>query len=131
MLVRTLTLRDFRNYEGARITLGEGLTLVTGPNGAGKSNLLEGLYFGCTGRSCRTANEREVIRFGSAVTRLVVHARSEDGPHEISTGFQAGEPKRFTVDGASVERLIDSPARPLVSVFLPERLDLVKGPPSL
>src|SRR5205085_10451439 len=51
--------------------------------------------------------------------------------HEISTGFQAGEPKRFNVDGASVERLIDSPARPLVSVFLPERLDLVKGPPSL
>src|ERR1700716_1983968 len=35
------------------------------------------------------------------------------------------------VDGAPVERLIDSPERPLVSVFMPDRLELVKGPPAL
>ena len=34
-------------------------------------------------------------------------------------------------DGASVERLLDVPNRPLVSVFLPDRLELVKGAPSL
>jgi DNA replication and repair protein RecF len=129
--VVSLTLRDFRSYHDADVSLGDGLTVVSGPNGAGKTNLLEGLYFGCTGRSCRTANEREVIRFGAGVTRLVVHTRADDGAHEISTGFQAGHPKRFNVDGASVERLVDAPARPLVSVFLPDRLELVKGPPAL
>jgi DNA replication and repair protein RecF len=35
------------------------------------------------------------------------------------------------VDGAQVERLSDAPVRPLVSVFLPDRLELVKGPPAL
>jgi DNA replication and repair protein RecF len=35
------------------------------------------------------------------------------------------------VDGAEVERLLDAPGRPLVSVFLPDRLELVKGPPAL
>src|SRR5205807_23704 len=35
------------------------------------------------------------------------------------------------VDGAPVERLIDSPHRPLVSVFLPDRLELIKGVPAL
>jgi DNA replication and repair protein RecF len=126
-----LTLRDFRSYHGAYVSFGDCLTVVSGPNGAGKTNLLEGLYFGCTGRSCRTANEREVVRFGAGLTRLVVHTDAEDGRHEISTGFQAGQPKRFSVDGAAVERLIDAPTRPLVSVFLPDRLELVKGPPAL
>ncbi len=53
---------------------------MTGPNGAGKTNLLEGLYFGCTGRSCRTNNEREVIRFGAGTTRTVLTCQDEDGP---------------------------------------------------
>ena len=30
-----------------------------------------------------------------------------------------------------MERLVDSPMRPLVSVFLPDRLELVKGAPAL
>lgn len=131
MLVLDLTLRDFRGYHEAQVTFGEELTVVCGPNGAGKTNLLEGLYFGCTGRSCRTANEREVIRFGAASTRVVTTCRGEDGPHELTVGFAPGQPKRMRVDGAPVERLLDTESRPLVSVFLPDRLELIKGAPAL
>jgi DNA replication and repair protein RecF len=46
-------------------------------------------------------------------------------------GFQPGEPKRMKADGAPVERLLDVDDRPLVSVFLPDRLELIKGAPSL
>jgi DNA replication and repair protein RecF len=35
------------------------------------------------------------------------------------------------VDGAAVERLADAPERPLVSVFMPDRLELIKGAPAL
>ncbi|MEA2131156.1 MAG: replication and repair protein RecF, partial [Solirubrobacteraceae bacterium] len=66
MLVTRLRLRDFRSYAAADVELGPGLTVVHGRNGAGKTNLLEALYFGCTGRSCRTSNEREVVRFDAA-----------------------------------------------------------------
>jgi DNA replication and repair protein RecF len=131
MRVAALSVRDFRCYEHARVTLGEGLTVVSGANGAGKTNLLEALYFGCTGRSCRTANEREVVRFGATATRVVVSAVGDDGPHELAVGFRPGEPKGMRADGAPVERLLDVTTRPLVSVFLPDRLELVKGTPSL
>jgi len=126
-----LSLRDFRCYHDAHIELGEGLTVVTGPNGAGKTNLLEGLYFACTGRSCRTSNEREVVKFGADTARTVLTARAEDGLHELSVGFSPGQAKVMRVDGASVERLLDVETRPLVSVFLPDRLELIKGAPAL
>jgi DNA replication and repair protein RecF len=126
-----VTVRDFRGYSDAHAEFGDGLTVITGPNGAGKTNLIEALYFGCTGRSCRTTNEREVVRFGAKATRVVVAAVGEAGPHELSVGFAPGEPKRMKIDGATVERLQDAAERPLVSVFLPDRLELIKGPPAL
>jgi DNA replication and repair protein RecF len=131
MKVTRLQLRDFRSYERGELRLGPGLTVVSGRNGAGKTNLLEALYFACTGRSCKTANEREVVRFGAPLTRLVLEAADDRGTHEITVGFQPGEPKKLQVDGAAVERLTDVAARPLVSVFLPDRLELVLGAPAL
>src|SRR3954453_17738721 len=68
MFITRLSLRDFRNYARADVELGPGLNVVCGPNGAGKTNLLEALYFSLTARSCRTSNEREVVRLGGPVT---------------------------------------------------------------
>ena len=135
MRVLGVELRDFRTYARAEASFGEGLTVVHGPNGAGKSNLLEALYFGCTARSPRTRNERELIRFGAQAARVLVRLADGDRRHELSVAFGTGagadQPaKRMTADGAPVERLLEIPQRPLVSVFLPDRLELIKGPPA-
>ena len=130
MRVTRLQMRDFRNYEVAELELPAGLTVVAGPNGAGKTNLLEALYFGCTARSPRTSNERELVRRGGSVARVVVDTRDEEGAHRIEVGFEPGEPKRLRVDGSPVDNLSAVVVRPLVSVFLPERLELVKGAPA-
>ena len=53
--------------------------------------LLEAIYFACTGRSCRTANEREVVRFGAGVTRLELDAERDGESHRITVGFEPGE----------------------------------------
>src|SRR4051794_20941638 len=95
MRATRISLRDFRSYEAADVRLGPGLTVVSGRNGAGKTNLLEAVYFACTGRSCRTANEREVVRFGAELTRLELVCEDELGRHDISVGFKPGETKRL------------------------------------
>jgi DNA replication and repair protein RecF len=131
VLVLSVQLRDFRTYARAEAHLGAGLTVIHGPNGAGKSNLLEALYFGCTGYSQRTRSERELVRFGAQATRVVVGLRGDGRHHELTVGFQPGSPKHMTADGAPVERLADVEQRPLVSVFSPDRLELLKGAPTL
>ena len=136
LLVQRIALRDFRTYARAEAVLGAGLTVVHGPNGAGKSNLLEAIYFGCTGRSPRTRNDRELVRFGSRTARVEVTVLDGRESHALAVGFGAGgdggsHVKRMTLDGAPVERLVDVAVRPLVSVFMPERLELVKGAPAV
>src|SRR5438874_4972309 len=112
MRVVTATLRNFRGYEHAVAHLGPQLTVVSGPNGAGKTNLLEALYFALTGRSCRTSNEREMVRIGASVARVELELDAEDGRHLIEVGFEPGEDKRVRVDGAAVARADLAPARP-------------------
>src|SRR5438128_10540230 len=107
MEVVSVAVRNFRGYGEAVAHLGSALTVISGPNGAGKTNLLEAIYFGCTGRSCRTTNEREVVRFSTSAARVVVKSESESGHHELAVGLEPGRPKLMTVDGAGVERLVD------------------------
>src|SRR3954449_4541427 len=131
MRATRVRLRDFRSYERAEAELGEGLTVVVGPNGAGKTNLLEAIYFALTARSCRTSNERELVRLGAELTRTEAEVAGEDGGHLLEVGFKPGEAKHLRVDGAPVDRFGPDVPRPLTVVFLPERLELVRGGPSL
>src|ERR687887_1304742 len=98
MHLRRVRLRDFRSYGRAEAELGDGLTVVLGPNGAGKTNLLEAVYFALTARSCRTSNERELVRLGAELTRTEAEIEAEDGRHLLEVGFKPGEPKHLRVD---------------------------------
>ena len=130
MRVTRIQLRDFRNYERAEVELGDGLTVVAGPNGAGKTNLLEALYFGCTARSCRTSNERELVRRGGeGVARVVLEVDGEDGEHRSRSASSRASRSTCASTARRSSAWPRSTRRPLVGVFLPERLELVKGAP--
>ena len=132
MRVVSVSVRDFRSYEAAAAPLGGGLTVVWGPNGAGKTNLLEAHLLRLHGA---LLPHRQRPRAGALRRRTrpasSSRPRMSSAVHELTVGFTPGEPKRMTVDGAQVERLLDAPQRPLVSVFLPDRLELIKGVPAL
>jgi len=135
MRVVSAQLRDFRTYARAEASLGQGLTVVHGPNGAGKSNLLEAVFFGCTGHSLRARNDRELVRFDADTARVVVEVADGLDRHELSVGYgllpDSETPvKRMRADGAPVQRLLDVQIRPLLGVFLPDRLELIKGSPA-
>lgn len=130
MNVRELQARDFRSYERVEIELGEQLTVITGDNGAGKTNLLEAVYMACVGRSCRTKVDTQTIRFDQPVARVEVHGVELSGEeHSTAVAIDRKEGKTFFADNARVETLEPFEWRPLTTVFMPDRLELVKGAP--
>src|SRR5918912_184404 len=130
MRIALLSAVDFRNYQRASIALGERLTVVSGSNGAGKTNLVEALYFGCTGRSPRTSTERELIRHHAPLCRVEIEVLADDGAHRLEAALPRDGPKLLRVDGRPADGPVAPPTRPLVAGFMPERLELVKGGPS-
>ena len=79
MRVKSLSLKNFRNYEQASITPDSGVTVFTGPNAQGKTNILEALHLCCLGRSHRTARDEELIRWGADSARVQILTQQLDG----------------------------------------------------
>ena len=125
--VRTL---GFRNLAPAELRLGEGTTLLWGPNGAGKSNALEALCLALSGRSCRTRNEREAIAFGQELARIEVEVADGGETRGFLWSLDRSGERRHLVDDNPVTAE-HYELRPPLAIFLPDRLTLVKGPPSV
>lgn len=134
MLVESVSVRDFRNLADTEIRLGPGINLVWGPNGAGKTNLLEAIYMGLAGTSCRTRDDRETIAFGESLSRSEVVIgpgpnADDDRRRTFLCSVSRADGRRHLVDGVAAgpeaARL-----RPALAVFMPDRLALVKGPPA-
>lgn len=134
MRVARVAADSIRSLSGTTLDLDPGLTVLVGPNGAGKTNLVEAIYFGMTARSFRTTDRRDLIPFGSSWTRCRVDVVSSESSspvtHRFMSAFDRAEGSRFTMDGAPIERAEAANHRPAVTVFSPDRLELVKGPPA-
>jgi DNA replication and repair protein RecF len=124
--IGALESRGFRNLADARVSLGTGITVFHGPNGAGKTNLLEALYFGLVARSFRTGNDRDLIAFDQDSARVELELADAEGATLLAALDRRGE-RRHLLDGRPLGSS-SSGERPLVSVFHPDRLELVKGP---
>jgi len=124
-----------RSLNAVRFEPGPGVTVVIGPNGTGKTNLIEAIYFGLTTRSFRTSDRRDLIPFGSSWARCYVDVTGDESEGGLTHRFMAAtdrtEGLRFTLDGAPVDRAEVIRYRPAITVFSPDRLELVKGPPAV
>ena len=117
----------FAITSGLTVDLAPGLNFLVGPVGSGKTSVVEALHVGCTGRSFRTSNEREMVRFGDGAARVELTCRGEGGAHRIEVVLQTGAPKLIKRDGAKLSVLRADPSTPRVCVFAPDHLELVKG----
>lgn len=131
MLVTAIEARPLRSLKQVRVELDPGIVSVVGPNGVGKTNLVEALYFALTGRSFRTSDRRDLIPFGGSLARAEATVRDADGlERRLLASVSRSEGRRHLLDGSPADPATLARARPPVAVFAPDRLTLVKGPPS-
>jgi DNA replication and repair protein RecF len=130
MRVTHLRVRGFRNLRRQEVELGPRVTLLWGPNGAGKTNLLEALFVGLAGSSCRTRRDREALAFTEPLARVEVDVADAIEERTFLWSLARDGERRHLLDDRPLgpDRALD---RPALAVFLPDRLTLVKGPPSV
>ena len=87
MQVTALILRNFRNYEEARLPLKSGLNLIQGKNGAGKTSLLEALCLLSTGRSFLTPPLPALIRKGTSYFYIEAEFVKDGVKQTLSIGY--------------------------------------------
>ena len=144
MIIKGVSLTNFRNFKRKRLKFSPELTIIIGPNASGKTNILESLYLLSTGKSFRARVEEEIIRYGEEIAR-VAGSVVDDGQKlgleivltrgEITVGEEPDEKKqraprkKLLVNGVS-RRLFNFAANFRVVLFGPWDLDLVTESPS-
>lgn len=134
MHVRSLSLQQLRNYEALTLTVGDQVNLFLGENGQGKTNILEALYFCAFGKSHRTANDADLIRWQQPQAGISLRFVRKEVEHRLDFSLLRPEGKR----GGKKVNINGQPARSREVVgffnavlFAPEDLLLVKGAPQL
>ncbi|MBA3724622.1 MAG: DNA replication and repair protein RecF [Candidatus Levybacteria bacterium] len=132
MVLKSLSLQNFRSYTKAQYTFDPKLTIIVGPNAAGKTNLVEALSLLATGKSFKTGQEKQLISFGKQVSH--VNGTLQDGEDtEDLAVVLAHTPtgmlqKKYSVNGVSKRRTGFAGRLPAV-LFTPLDLDIVSGQP--
>ncbi len=135
MILTQLTVKNFRNYEALELDFAPGLSVFTGRNAQGKTNLLEAIHVLCTGRSHRTARDKEMIRHDgdmSFAERAYIAAicRQRDGDHQLEVALTHRGRKAVRVNGSSITRLGELMGHMNAVMFSPEDLNLIKDGPA-
>ncbi len=130
-MLRTVSLRGFRNFPALDLTLPDGGVIIVGPNGSGKSNLLEALYYLEIFRSFRGARDRELVTFGEDVFRVEATVERMGEETRLAAAWQKStRRKKVELDGLEPERLSDALGRLGAVVFSLDDSELVCGSPA-
>lgn len=95
--LKSLYLRNFRNFEESEVHFSEKCNVIHGENAQGKTNLLEAIILLSTGRSFRTTHLFELIREGAAGFYLEAELLQETLSHRIQMSFD-GKNKKLRID---------------------------------
>lgn len=130
MILRSVSLRDFRSYETAVFTFSPEVNILCGENGRGKTNLLEAVWLLTGVRSWRAAKKAELVRWdaGRASLRAVVETR--DRSCELALDIPAAGRSQVLVNGVKKQRQLELSEHFRCVLFSPEDLYLIKGPAS-
>ena len=133
MMIQSLKLRDFRNYQQLEITPHPGVNILFGQNGSGKTNLLEAIHYCALGRSHRTSQDKEVVSKAAEFAAVGVQLQKNAVRMDIQVKLTPndGKKKSVFVDRKRANRLSDLMGHVQCVIFSPEDLMLVKEGPAI
>ena len=128
MKIKRFHAENFRNIESCDISLSPGVNLFVGMNAQGKTNAVEGIYMFSRGRSHRTSDDKEMIRFGTEGFRIGIEYDSKDGPETLEYACFGRERLRKK-NGYRIGRVAEMIGSFKSVLFYPDNLEIVKDGP--
>jgi DNA replication and repair protein RecF len=132
MLIKALSMIDFRRYNQASLEFGEGTNILHGENGAGKTTILEAIHCLAYTRSFKTHLDANLLRHGQNRFQLKGSFYKNGGnARDVRLDVIPGKHKQMQVDGKAVNNRAEIIGRfPLVSLT-PEDAELTFGSPDI
>lgn len=131
MYIKSLELKNFRNYINLELNLNKGLNIFVGENAQGKTNIVESIYYLSSMRSHRTQRDKDLIKWGK--TKAYIKAEVAKNISEILMEFllSSEEKRAVKINGIKKNKASEILGTVNAVIFSPEDLKLVKEGPGL
>lgn len=130
MIIKSLELADFRNYEMLELCFDKGTNILYGDNAQGKTNILEAIYVSATTKSHKGSKDKEIINFNKEEAHIRTYLLKEDEEIRVDMHLRANKSKGIAIDGQKIKKAADLMGLLNVVFFSPEDLSIIKDGPS-
>ncbi|MCI5649469.1 MAG: DNA replication/repair protein RecF [Fusicatenibacter sp.] len=130
MYIKSLELKNYRNYDQLCINIDSGINILYGDNAQGKTNILEALYLCSTTKSHRGSKDREIIRFDCEESHIRMQVCKKGTAHRIDMHLKKNGPKGIAIDGIPIRKASELFGIVNIVFFSPEDLNMIKNGPS-
>ena len=130
MIVESLSLKNYRNYENLNLNFSDGTNIFYGNNAQGKTNILEAVYMSGTTKSHRTSKDLELIRFTEEESHISTMVRKNGISHKIDIHLKNNKSKGVAIDGIPIKKASELFGMINFVFFSPEDLNIIKNGPS-
>ncbi len=129
MLVRSVELKNYRNYRELTVDFAAGINLFYGDNAQGKTNLLEAIYACATTSSHRGGKDREIIAFGEEEAHIRLTAERKGITTRLDYHISRQNGREAAIGGVKLNRVSELLGQINVVFFSPEDLKIIKSAP--
>ncbi|HJB82015.1 MAG TPA: DNA replication/repair protein RecF [Candidatus Mediterraneibacter intestinavium] len=130
MIIRSLKLKNYRNYDLLDMTFDPKTNILYGDNAQGKTNILEALYLTGTTKSHRGTKDRDMIQFGHDESHLETIVEKKGAAFQIDMHLKKNSPKGIAIDKIPIRRASELFGIVQFVFFSPEDLNIIKDGPA-
>jgi DNA replication and repair protein RecF len=129
MFIKTLSLKDYRNYLQSEVNFSSGINILFGKNAQGKTNIIEAIYLCATSKSHRTSNDKELINLNKNESHIKLVISKQGIDENIDIHLKKNNRKGIAINKNPIKKLNELLGVMNVIIFSPEDLGLIKNGP--
>lgn len=130
MIIKSLELMNFRNYEFLDLKFSEGTNILYGDNAQGKTNVLEAIYLSATTKSHKGSKDRDIVKFDSEEAHIRTYIEKQEIEYKVDVHLRKNKSKGIAIDGQKIKKAADLLGLLNVVFFSPEDLSIIKNGPA-
>ena len=130
MIIKSLELSNFRNYESLSLSFDRGTNILYGDNAQGKTNILEAIFVSATTKSHKGSKDKDMIRFGHEEGHIRTYLEKEEMGYQVDMHLRSSKSKGIAIDGQKIKKAAQLLGLLNVVFFSPEDLSIIKNGPS-
>ncbi|MBQ7942624.1 MAG: DNA replication/repair protein RecF [Lachnospiraceae bacterium] len=130
MLIKSLELENFRNYESLAMTFDAGTNILYGDNAQGKTNILEAIYLSATTKSHKGSKDKDIVNFNAEEAHIRTYVIKDELENRVDMHLRKNKSKGIAINGQKIKKAAELLGMLNIVFFSPEDLSIIKNGPA-